>query len=150
MKVDISLATVGKFCTKHFWATHLFFQLPFYSHWFVSFVVKLLPGDFVCLLCGQTFTRSDAPAGTRKSTLLSLWLGKFCVKASPVNNFFLFCHKTEVREERAGFHMEQQLLITKTKKKAGVLFDSGRGLERNTQEHLMEGDTGSLRSIVWV
>ncbi len=38
-----------------------------------------------------------------------------------------------MREERAGFHMEQQFLITKTVKKDGMLF-SGRGLERITQE----------------
>ena len=29
--------------------------------------------------------------------------------------------------------MEQQLLITKLERKAGVLVDSSRGLERNTQ-----------------
>ena len=38
-----------------------------------------------------------------------------------------------MREEWAGFHMEPQLLITKPEKKAWVLFDSNRGLERNAQ-----------------
>ena len=85
---------------------------------FVSWVIKLFPGALLQL-------------GTKNSTLFSLWLRKFCVKVSPVNNFFLFCQKTEVREERAEFHMEHQLLFTKPEKEAGVLLDSSRGLERN-------------------